>query len=111
MSSYLHIKIFLGQEKTIEPLGIWSLLSCKDKVKKIKSWLKNKSLLTVDQLKGLEMIPALEKERQGVSTSSRTPQGPQRKQKGPRTNKGKGKHKANQNRPYPQEYRIPKSEP
>ncbi|MBW0548427.1 hypothetical protein O181_088142 [Austropuccinia psidii MF-1] len=36
MSSYLHIKSFLGQEKTIELLGGWSPLSCKDKVKKEK---------------------------------------------------------------------------
>ncbi|MBW0580561.1 hypothetical protein O181_120276 [Austropuccinia psidii MF-1] len=65
MNSYLHIKCFLGQEKTIEPLGGWSPLSYKDKVKKIKNWLKNKSILSVDQKKELEMTPV-------ASTSSRS---------------------------------------
>ncbi|MBW0541395.1 hypothetical protein O181_081110 [Austropuccinia psidii MF-1] len=32
MNSYLHIKSSLGQEKTIELLGGWSPLSCKDKL-------------------------------------------------------------------------------
>ncbi|MBW0540153.1 hypothetical protein O181_079868 [Austropuccinia psidii MF-1] len=45
MNSYLHIKSFLGQEKTIECLGGWIPLSCKDKVKKIKNWLKTKSFI------------------------------------------------------------------
>ncbi|MBW0580477.1 hypothetical protein O181_120192 [Austropuccinia psidii MF-1] len=71
MNSYLHIKSFLGQEKTIELLGGFSTLSCKDKVKKIKNLLKNKSLLSVDQKKELEMTPALE-ECPVVSTSSRS---------------------------------------
>ncbi|MBW0541005.1 hypothetical protein O181_080720 [Austropuccinia psidii MF-1] len=71
MNCYLHIKRFLGQEKTIELLGGWSPLSCKYKVKKIKNWLKNKILLSVDQKKELEMIPALE-EGPVASTSSRS---------------------------------------
>ncbi|MBW0562540.1 hypothetical protein O181_102255 [Austropuccinia psidii MF-1] len=71
MNSYLHIKSFLGKEKTIELLGGWSPLSCKDKVKKIKNWLKNKSLLSIDQKKELEMTPALETEGPVVSTSSK----------------------------------------
>ncbi|MBW0548811.1 hypothetical protein O181_088526, partial [Austropuccinia psidii MF-1] len=33
INSYLHIKSFLGQEKTIDLLGGWSRLSCKDKPK------------------------------------------------------------------------------
>ncbi|MBW0536418.1 hypothetical protein O181_076133 [Austropuccinia psidii MF-1] len=70
MNSYVHIKSFLGQEKTIELLGGWSPLSSKDKVKKIKNWLKNQSLLSVDQKKELEVTPALE-EGPVVSTSSR----------------------------------------
>ncbi|MBW0584497.1 hypothetical protein O181_124212, partial [Austropuccinia psidii MF-1] len=71
MSSYLHIKSFLGQEKTIELLGGWSPLSCKEKVKKIKNWFKNKSLLSIDQKKELEMTPALETEGPVVSNSSK----------------------------------------
>ncbi|MBW0560913.1 hypothetical protein O181_100628 [Austropuccinia psidii MF-1] len=75
MNSYLHIKSFLGQEKTIELLGGWSPLSCKDKVKKINNWLKNQSLLSIDQKKELEMTPALETEAPVVSTSSRSVKG------------------------------------
>ncbi|MBW0585013.1 hypothetical protein O181_124728 [Austropuccinia psidii MF-1] len=118
MNSYLHIKSFLGQEKTRELLGGWSPLSCKDKVKKIKNWLKNQSLLSIDQKKKLEMTPALE-EGQVASTSSKPaqetskekPKGPKRKKKGPKKHQGKGKGKENWHRPYPQGYRIPKLEP
>ncbi|MBW0469097.1 hypothetical protein O181_008812 [Austropuccinia psidii MF-1] len=70
MNFYLHIQSFLGQEKTIELLGGWSPLSCKDKVKKIKKWLKNQSLLSIDQKKELEMTPDLETEGPVASTSS-----------------------------------------
>ncbi|MBW0590546.1 hypothetical protein O181_130261 [Austropuccinia psidii MF-1] len=119
MNSYSHIKSFLGQEKTIELLGGWSPLSCKDKVKKIKHWLKNQSLLSLDQKKELEMTPALETEGPVASTSSKPapevskdkPKGPQKKQKGPKNHQGKGKAKANWLRAYPQGYRIPKLEP
>ncbi|MBW0533684.1 hypothetical protein O181_073399 [Austropuccinia psidii MF-1] len=119
MNSYLHIKSFLGQEKTIEPLGGCSQLSCKDKVKKIKNWLKNQSLLSRDQKKELETTPALETEAPVASTSSKPapevskdkPQGPQKKQKGPKSYQSKGKGKANWHRPYPQGCRIPKLEP
>ncbi|MBW0579449.1 hypothetical protein O181_119164 [Austropuccinia psidii MF-1] len=115
MNSYLHIKRFLGQEKTIEPLGGWSPLSCKDKFIKIKNWLKNQSLLSIDQKKELEMTPALETEGPVGSTSSKPapevskdkPKGPQKKPRGPKRHKGK----ANWHRPYPQGYRIPKLEP
>ncbi|MBW0546065.1 hypothetical protein O181_085780 [Austropuccinia psidii MF-1] len=75
MNSYLHIKSFLGRENTIELLGGWSPLSCKDKVKKIKNWLKNQSLLSIDQKRELEMTPALETEVPVASTSSRSIQG------------------------------------
>ncbi|MBW0528497.1 hypothetical protein O181_068212 [Austropuccinia psidii MF-1] len=71
MNSYLHIKSFLGQGKTIELLGGWSRLSCKDKVKKIKNWLKNKSIVSIDQKKDLEITPALETEEPVASTSSK----------------------------------------
>ncbi|MBW0514801.1 hypothetical protein O181_054516 [Austropuccinia psidii MF-1] len=74
MNSYLHIKSFLGQEKTIELLGGWSPLSCKDNVKKIKNYSKNQSILSIDQKKELEMTPALETEGPVASTSSRSVQ-------------------------------------
>ncbi|MBW0564847.1 hypothetical protein O181_104562 [Austropuccinia psidii MF-1] len=119
MNSYLHIKSFLGQQKTIELLGGWSPLSFKDKVKKMKNWLKNQSLLSIDQKKELEITPALEKEGPLASTSSTPtaevskdkPKRPQKKNRGPKNNQGKGKGIANWNIPYPQGYRIPKLAP
>ncbi|MBW0591408.1 hypothetical protein O181_131123 [Austropuccinia psidii MF-1] len=42
MKFYLHIKSFLGKEKTIELLGGWSPLSFKENVKKIKNCSKNR---------------------------------------------------------------------
>ncbi|MBW0549745.1 hypothetical protein O181_089460 [Austropuccinia psidii MF-1] len=118
MNSCLHIKSFLGQEKTIEHLGGWSPLSCKDKVKKINNWLKNQILLSVDQKKELHMTPALE-EGPVASTSSKPapeaskekPKGPQKKKKGPKNHQGKGKCKENWHKPYPQGYRIPNLDP
>ncbi|MBW0552400.1 hypothetical protein O181_092115 [Austropuccinia psidii MF-1] len=102
MNSYLHIKSFLGQEKTIELLGGWSPLSFKDKVKKIKNWLKNQILLSVDQKKKLEMTPALEeglvestRSKQAPEISKENPKGPQGKKKGAKNHQGKGKGKAN----------------
>ncbi|MBW0527513.1 hypothetical protein O181_067228 [Austropuccinia psidii MF-1] len=71
MNSYLHIKSFLVQEKNIELSGGWRPFSCKEKVKKIKNWLKNQSLSSIDQNKELEMTPALEKEGPVASTTSR----------------------------------------
>ncbi|MBW0580095.1 hypothetical protein O181_119810 [Austropuccinia psidii MF-1] len=118
MNSYLHIKSFLDQEKTIEPLGGWSPFSCKDKVKKIKNWRKNKSLFSVDQKKELEMTPALEEgpvastsSKPAPETSKENPKGPQKKKKGPKNYQRKGKGKANWHRTYSQGYRISKSEP
>ncbi|MBW0553156.1 hypothetical protein O181_092871 [Austropuccinia psidii MF-1] len=118
MNSYLHIKSFLGQEKTIELLGGWSPSSCQEKVKKMKNWLKNQSLLSIEQKKELEMTPALETEGPMASTSSKPapevskdkPKGSQKKQRDPKNHQGKGKGKANWHRPYPQWYRIPKLE-
>ncbi|MBW0506939.1 hypothetical protein O181_046654 [Austropuccinia psidii MF-1] len=103
MNSYLHIKSVLGQEKTIETLGDWSPLSCKDKDTNINNWLKNQSLLSIDQKKDLEMTPALETEGPVASTSCKPtpevskpkPKGPQKKQKGPKNHQGKGKGNAN----------------
>ncbi|MBW0583661.1 hypothetical protein O181_123376 [Austropuccinia psidii MF-1] len=116
MNSYLHIKRFLGQEKTIELLGGWIPFPSKDKVKKIENWLKSQSLLSIDQKNQLEMAPSLEKECPVVSTNSKSapemskdkPQRPQMKNKGPKNHQGKGKGKVNCHRPYPQGYRIPK---
>ncbi|MBW0510018.1 hypothetical protein O181_049733 [Austropuccinia psidii MF-1] len=110
MNSYLHIKSFLGQKKTIELVQGWSPLSCKDKVKKLNNLLKNQSLLSIDEKKELEMTPALETEGPVASTSSKPapevskdkPKGPQKKQKGPKSHQGKGKAKANWHRRYPQ---------
>ncbi|MBW0580725.1 hypothetical protein O181_120440 [Austropuccinia psidii MF-1] len=70
--------------------------------KKIKNWLKNQILLSVDQKKELEMTPALE-EGPVASTSSKPapeeskekPKGPQKKKKGPKNHQGKGKGKEN----------------
>ncbi|MBW0499609.1 hypothetical protein O181_039324 [Austropuccinia psidii MF-1] len=109
MNSYLHIKSSLGQEKTIELLGGWIPLAFKDKVKNIKNWLKNQSLLYIDQKKELEMTAALEKEGPVASTSSKPapevskdkPKGPQKKQRGPKSHQEKGKGKATWHRPYP----------
>ncbi|MBW0508031.1 hypothetical protein O181_047746 [Austropuccinia psidii MF-1] len=65
------------------------------------------------------MTPALEKEGPVASASSKPapevfkdkPKGPQRKQRGPKSNQGEGKGKANWHRPYPRGNRIPKLEP
>ncbi|MBW0570498.1 hypothetical protein O181_110213 [Austropuccinia psidii MF-1] len=119
MNSYLHIKSFLGQEKTIEVLGGWSPLSCEDKVKKIKNWFKNQIFLSIDQNKELEMTSSLETEAPVASNSSKPapkvskdkPKEPQNKHGGPKNHQSKGKGKAHWHRPYPQGYRIPKLEP
>ncbi|MBW0543997.1 hypothetical protein O181_083712 [Austropuccinia psidii MF-1] len=74
MNSNLQIKRFLGQEKTIKLLGGWCPLSFKEKVKKLKNWLKNHSVLSIDQKKELEITPALEIEDPVASTSSRSNQ-------------------------------------
>ncbi|MBW0531197.1 hypothetical protein O181_070912, partial [Austropuccinia psidii MF-1] len=92
--------------------------SCKEKFKKIKNWLNDPSLLSIDQKKELEMTQAL-KEGLVASTSSKPaaeaskekPKGPQKKKKGPKSHQGKGKGKENCHRPYPQGYRIPELEP
>ncbi|MBW0570844.1 hypothetical protein O181_110559 [Austropuccinia psidii MF-1] len=61
----------MGQEKTIEILGGWSSFFFKDKVKRIKNWLKNQTLLSIYQKKELELTLAFKKEGPVVSTSSR----------------------------------------
>ncbi|MBW0534456.1 hypothetical protein O181_074171 [Austropuccinia psidii MF-1] len=87
----------------------------KDKVKNMKNLFKNQNILSVEQRKELKMTPDLEKEGLVASANSKPvpelpkdkPKGPQRKEKGPRNKKERGKGKANENRPYPQGYRIP----
>ncbi|MBW0505792.1 hypothetical protein O181_045507 [Austropuccinia psidii MF-1] len=66
-----HEFLLTHQEKTIELLGCWSPFSSKDKVKRVKNWLKNQILLSIDPKKELEMTPALEKESPVASTSSK----------------------------------------
>ncbi|MBW0590962.1 hypothetical protein O181_130677 [Austropuccinia psidii MF-1] len=101
MNSYLHIKSFLGQKKTIELLGGWIPFSWKDKVEKIKNCLKNQIFSSVDQKTELEMTPALE-EGPVASTSSKPateaskekPKGCQKKKKkGPKNHQGNSKGK------------------
>ncbi|MBW0552255.1 hypothetical protein O181_091970 [Austropuccinia psidii MF-1] len=74
MNSYLHIKSLLGLKKTIKLSGGWSQLFFKDKVKRIKNWLKNQRLLSIHQKKELDMTPDLEKEGPVASTRSRSVQ-------------------------------------
>ncbi|MBW0562817.1 hypothetical protein O181_102532 [Austropuccinia psidii MF-1] len=97
MNSYVHIKRFLGQKKTIELLGAWSPLSFKDKVRKIKNWLKNQSLLSIDQKKELEMTAALDTKGPVASTSSKpapeVPKDLRRNREIPRTIKARVKAK------------------
>ncbi|MBW0498305.1 hypothetical protein O181_038020 [Austropuccinia psidii MF-1] len=100
MNPYLHIKSFLGQEKTKELVGGWSSLACKDKVKKIENWLKSQSILSVDQNKELEMTPALEEGPVASTSSNPAPEaskekhkGPQKKKKVPKKHQGKAKAK------------------
>ncbi|MBW0519163.1 hypothetical protein O181_058878 [Austropuccinia psidii MF-1] len=67
-------------------------MSCKDKDKNIKNWLKSQSILSIDQKKEFEMTPALETEGPVASTSSNPapevskdkPKGPQKQQKVPK---------------------------
>ncbi|MBW0485314.1 hypothetical protein O181_025029 [Austropuccinia psidii MF-1] len=118
METKLHIKSSLSQEKIIEPLGGWSPFSSKEKLKKMKNWLNNQSILSVYTKKELEMTPSLQKRGPVASTSSTptpelpkdNPKGPQKRQRGPKSNQGKGKGKESSHRPYPPGYRIPRLE-
>ncbi|MBW0571746.1 hypothetical protein O181_111461 [Austropuccinia psidii MF-1] len=88
-------------------------------VQRDNSWLKNQSILSVEQKKELELTPALEKEEPVASNCFNTapeipkdkPKGPQKKQKCCRNNQGNGRGKENWHIPYPQGYRIPTFEP
>ncbi|MBW0574575.1 hypothetical protein O181_114290 [Austropuccinia psidii MF-1] len=65
---------------------------------KIKNWLKNRSLLFVDQKEEVEMTPALGEGPVASTTSKKAPEaskekpkGPQKKKNGPKNHQGKGK--------------------
>ncbi|MBW0583164.1 hypothetical protein O181_122879 [Austropuccinia psidii MF-1] len=117
MSSYLQVKKFMGPEKTEELLKGWTPMSCKGQVQQIKAWLKNQSMLSEDQKKKLaqckDNTPV---ETPQASTSKDPPQPvPDKPKQAPKTNKkgnqkAKGKAKPKLNKPYPQNYRIPKKE-
>ncbi|MBW0506616.1 hypothetical protein O181_046331 [Austropuccinia psidii MF-1] len=101
----------MGPEKTEELLKSWTPMSCKGQVQQIKSWLKNQSMLSDDQKKNLaqgkDNTPV---EAPQASTSKNLPQQvPNKPNKTPKTNQ-KGKAKPKWNKPYPQNYRIPKKE-
>ncbi|MBW0533266.1 hypothetical protein O181_072981 [Austropuccinia psidii MF-1] len=117
MNSYIQVEKFMGPEKTEELLRGWTTMSCKGQVLHIKAWLKNQSMFSGDQKKklaqGKDNSPV---EAPQVSTSKNTPQQvpnkdkqtPKRNQKGKK--KAKVKAKPKWNKPYPQNYRIPKKE-
>ncbi|MBW0589234.1 hypothetical protein O181_128949 [Austropuccinia psidii MF-1] len=117
MNSYLQVKNFVGPENTEDLLKGWKPMSCKGKVQQVKSWLKNQSMLSEDQKKklaqGKENSPV---EAPQASTNKNPPQKvPSKPKQAPKTNekgkqKAKGKAKPKWNKPYPQNYRIPKKE-
>ncbi|MBW0516650.1 hypothetical protein O181_056365 [Austropuccinia psidii MF-1] len=108
---------FMGPEKTEELLKGWTLMSCKGQVQQIKTCLKDQSMLSEDQKKkltqGKENSPV---EAPQESTSKNLPQQvPNKPKQTPKTNqkgkkKAKGKANPKWNKPYPQNYRIPKKE-
>ncbi|MBW0523336.1 hypothetical protein O181_063051 [Austropuccinia psidii MF-1] len=117
MNSYLQVKKFIGPERTEEIMMGWTPLSCKGQVQQIKAWLKNQSMLSEDQKNQF----AHEKENSPVEalqafTRKNPPQQvPNKRKKTPKSNqkgkkKAKVKAKPKWNKPYPQNYRIPKKE-
>ncbi|MBW0584110.1 hypothetical protein O181_123825 [Austropuccinia psidii MF-1] len=85
---------------------------------KDKELLKEPTSFICISEEGNGMTPALEEDpvastsfKPAPEASKEKPKGPQKKKKGLKNHQGKGKGKANLNRPYPQEYRIPKLEP
>ncbi|MBW0591328.1 hypothetical protein O181_131043 [Austropuccinia psidii MF-1] len=102
----------MGPEKTEELLKGWTPMSSKGQVQQIKAWLKNQSMLSEDKKKlaqGKDNTPV---EAPQASTSKIPPQQVRNKpNKTPKTiQKGKQKAKPKWNKPYPQNYRIPKKE-
>ena len=88
-------------------------MSVKGQVQQIKAWLKNQCMLSEDQKKKLAQGKETSQvEAPQASTSKNPPQKvPNKPKQAPKTNQ-KGKQKANPkwNKPYPQNYRIPKKE-
>ncbi|MBW0542293.1 hypothetical protein O181_082008, partial [Austropuccinia psidii MF-1] len=111
INSYPQVKKFMGPKKTEELMKGWTPMSCKGQVHKIKAWLKNQSMLSEDRKKklapGKENIPV---EAPQASARKRPPQQvPKKPKQTPKTNQ-KGKAKPKWNKPYSQNYRIPKEE-
>ncbi|MBW0506233.1 hypothetical protein O181_045948 [Austropuccinia psidii MF-1] len=111
MNSYLQVKKFMGPEKTEEILKGWTPMSCKGQVQQMKALLGNQSILSENKKRklaqGKENSPV---EAPQASTSKIPPQQVQnRPKKTPKTNQ-KGKANPKWNKPYPQNYRIPKKE-
>ncbi|MBW0535311.1 hypothetical protein O181_075026 [Austropuccinia psidii MF-1] len=109
INPYLQVKKLMGPEKTQELMKGWKPMSCKGQVQKIKTCLKNQSLLSKDQKKELSQ----KKDNRTVeapkaSKSKNLPQkAPNISKKAPKNNqKGKQKAKYKWNKPYCQNYRI-----
>ncbi|MBW0525333.1 hypothetical protein O181_065048 [Austropuccinia psidii MF-1] len=92
-------------------------MSFKGQVQQIKAWLKNQSMLLEDQKKkltqGKENRPV--EAPQAFKSKTAPQQVPKKDKKTPKSNqkgkqKAKGKAKSKWNKPYPQNYRIPKKE-
>ncbi|MBW0463567.1 hypothetical protein O181_003282 [Austropuccinia psidii MF-1] len=116
-NSYLQVKKLMGPERTQDLLKGWTPMSFKGEVQKIKAWFKNQSIFSEDQKKDL----AQKKDNSPVetsqaSTSKNQPQQvPKKDKQAQKSNqkgkkKVKGKEKSKWNKPYPQNYRIPKKE-
>ncbi|MBW0592230.1 hypothetical protein O181_131945 [Austropuccinia psidii MF-1] len=113
MNSYPQVKKLMGPEKMEDLLKGWTSISCKVQVQQIKDLLKNQRMLSEDQKKklsqGKDNSPV---EAPQVSKSKSLPQQvPKKGEQIPKSNQ-KGKKKANPkwNKPYPQNYRIPKKD-
>ncbi|MBW0521768.1 hypothetical protein O181_061483 [Austropuccinia psidii MF-1] len=117
MNSYLQVVKFMGPKKSEELLKGWTPMYCKGQVQKIKAWLKNQSMLSEDQKKKLAKGKENSQVEAPQTSTSRNPpqQVPKKPKKTPKTNqkgnqKAKGKAKPKWNKPYLQNYRIPKKE-
>ncbi|MBW0463284.1 hypothetical protein O181_002999 [Austropuccinia psidii MF-1] len=58
LSSYLQVEKCLCPEKIQNLLKGWTPISCKGKVQKIKTWLKNQNILSKDQKKDNSPVEA-----------------------------------------------------
>ncbi|MBW0564628.1 hypothetical protein O181_104343 [Austropuccinia psidii MF-1] len=111
MNSYLQVNKLMRPENTQDLLKGWTHISFKGKVQKIKSWLKDQSILSEDQKKELAQkkynSPV---EAPQASTSKNELQRVPNKGKQPPKSNQKCKKKADSkwNKPFPQNYRSPK---